>query len=118
MDTSEPSKRTRVRAYAPEFKAQVLAECSQPGASIAKVALANGLNANMIHTWRREARGPVTPAVAGAGEFVPLQLASSPVAAAVPPIRIELRQGTTSIGIAWPVEAADACATWLRALLK
>jgi transposase len=118
MDTSEPTKRTRVRAHAPEFKAQVLTECSQPGASIAKVALANGLNANMIHTWRREARGPVAPAVAGGGEFVPLQLASSPVAAAVPPIRIELRQGATSIAIAWPVEAADACATWLRALLK
>jgi len=118
MDTSEPAKRTRVRAYAPEFKARVLAECSHPGASVAKVALANGLNANMIHTWRREARGAVTPAVTGAGEFVPLQLAGSPVAAAVPPIRIELRQGATSVAIAWPVEAADACATWLRALLK
>lgn len=118
MDTSEPTKRTRVRAYAPEFKAQVLAECSQPGASVAKVALANGLNANMIHTWRRESRGAVAPAAAGAGEFVPLQLAGSPVDAAVPPIRIELRQGATSVAIAWPAQAADACATWLRALLK
>jgi transposase len=118
MDTSGPTKRTRVRAHAPEFKAQVLAECSRPGASIAKVALANGLNANMIHTWRREARGAAAPAVAGGGEFVPLQLASSPVVAAVPPIRIELRQGATSVAIAWPVEAADACAACLRALLK
>ena len=118
MDTSEPTKRTRVRAYAPEFKAQVLAECSQPGASIAKVARVNGLNANMLHTWRREARGAVPPVVPGAGEFVPLQLASSPVAAAVPPIRIELHQGATTVAIAWPVEAADACGTWLRALLK
>jgi transposase len=118
MDTSEPTKRTRVRAYAPEFKAQVLAECSQPGASIAKVARVNGLNANMIHTWRREARDRVAPAVAGGGEFVPLQLASSPVAAAVPPIRIELRQGATTVAIAWPVEAVDSCATWLRAPLR
>lgn len=118
MDTSEPIKRTRVRAYAPQFKAQVLAECSQPGASVAGVALANGLNANMIHTWRREARGAVTPEVPGAGEFVPLQLAGSPVVAAVPPIRIELRQGATSVAIAWPVEAADACAACLRTLLK
>jgi transposase len=89
MDTSEPTKRTRVRAYAPQFKAQVLAECSQPGASVAKVALANGLNANMIHTWRRQARDAVAPAMCGAGAFVPLQLAGSPVDAAVPPIRIE-----------------------------
>jgi len=119
MDTSEPTKRTRVRAYAPEFKTKVLAECSRPGASIAKVALAYGLNANMIHTWRRDARGAVAPALAGAGEFVPLQLAGSAVgAAALPPIRIELRQGATSVAIAWPVEAADACASLLRALLK
>lgn len=118
MDTRGPIKRTRVRAYAPQFKAQVLAECSQPGASVARVALANGLNANMVHTWRREARVAVNPAVPGAGEFVPLQLAGSPAGAAVPPIRIELRQGATSLAIAWPVEAADACAACLRALLK
>jgi transposase len=118
MDTSEPIKRTRVRAYAPEFKAQVLAECSRLGASVAKVALAHGLNANMIHTWRREARGAVPAAAPGAGEFVPLQLAGSPVGTPVAPIRIELRQGATSVALAWPVEAADACAAWLRALLK
>lgn len=118
MDTSEPTKRTRVRAYSLEFKARVLAECSQPGTSVAKVALAHGLNANMIHTWRREARGAVRPAAAGGGEFVPLQLAGSPVGAAVPPIRIELRQGATSVAVAWPAQAADACAAWLRALLK
>ncbi len=118
MDTSKPTKRTRVRAYAPEFKAQVLAECSQVGASIAKVALARGLNANMIHTWRRDARVAAASALPGAGEFVPLQLASSPIGAAVPPIRIELRRGATSVAIAWPAEAADACATWMRELLK
>lgn len=120
MDTSKPTKRTRVRAYAPQFKAQVLAECAQPGASVAKVALANGLNANMVHTWRRESRGAVAAAVpgVGVGEFVQLPLASSPLAAPASPIRIELRQGATSVAIAWPVEAADACAAWLRTLLK
>lgn len=118
MDTSEPTKRTRVRAYAPEFKARVLTECSRPGTSVAKVALANGLNANMIHTGRREARGSGVPEAPGSGEFVPLQLAGAPVGAPVPPIRIELRQGATSVAIAWPVEAADACAAWLRTLLK
>ncbi len=98
MDTSEATKRTRARAYAPELKAKVLAGCSRPGASIAKVALAHGLNANMIHALRRDARGAAAPALAGVGEFVPLQLAGSAVgAAAVPSIRIELRQGATSV---------------------
>jgi transposase len=65
MDTSEPTKRTRVRAYGQEFEARVLAECQQPGASVAKVALAHGLNAKKIHTWRRELRAPVArPVVA------------------------------------------------------
>jgi transposase-like protein len=40
MDTSEPIKRTRVRAYVQDFKARVVAECEQPGASVSKVALA------------------------------------------------------------------------------
>jgi len=32
-----------------EFKAQVLAECQQPGASVAAIALANGLN--LLRKW-------------------------------------------------------------------
>lgn len=118
MDTKEPIKRTRVRAYGPDFKARVVAECEQPGTSVAKVALAHGLNANMIHTWRRELRGVVACPVDGAGEFVPLPLASAPAAVATAPIRIELRRGAMSASIAWPVEAAGACGVWLRELLK
>lgn len=118
MDTSEPTKRTRVRAYGQEFKARVVAESQQPGASVAKVALAHGLNANMIHTWRRELRGPVANPAEGGGEFVALRLASAPVPAAAAPIRIELRRGAMSASIAWPVEAGGACGAWLRELLK
>lgn len=118
MDTSEPIKRTRVRAYGQEFKARVVAECQQPGASVAKVALAHGLNANMIHTWRRELGGAVACPATGGGEFVPLPLASVPVPVDQAPIRIELRRGATSVSVAWPVGAAGACAAWLRELLK
>jgi len=118
MDTREPTKRTRVRAYAPEFKAQVLAECAQPGASVAKVALANRLNTNMIHTWRREARDTKMNSVPGGGEFVPVPLPPVPATSIAAPIRIEMRQGATSVSIAWPVEAAGACGAWLRELLK
>jgi transposase len=34
-----------------EFKAQVLAACRQPGASVAAVALAHGLNVNLVRKW-------------------------------------------------------------------
>lgn len=115
MDTIETKKRTRVRAYPAEFKARLIAECQQPGTSVAQVALANGINANMLHTWRREAKGNAAPAVRP--EFVSVPLAA-PAAAAATPIRIELRHGATSVAVAWPTEAADTCAAWLRELLR
>jgi transposase len=118
MDTIETKKRTRVRAYPAEFKAQLVAECEQPGASVAKVALAHGLNANMLHTWRRDVRGSVADRRSGAQpEFVSLPV-PSPIAPATAPIRIELRRGAISVAVSWPTDAADACAAWLRELLR
>ncbi len=40
------------RRHAAEFKAQVLADCDEPGASISGVALSHGLNANLLRQWR------------------------------------------------------------------
>jgi transposase-like protein len=39
------------RIHTPEFKASVLAACRQPGASVAAVAMANGVNANVVRKW-------------------------------------------------------------------
>jgi transposase len=36
--------RSNRRVHSSEFKAQVLGECKQPGASVAAVAIAHGLN--------------------------------------------------------------------------
>jgi transposase len=41
--TSRPSSRRRYNA---ELKAQVMAQCDAPGASLAKVAMSHGINAN------------------------------------------------------------------------
>jgi transposase len=49
---SKETPRAR-RVHSAEIKLKVLAECSQPGASVAAVALAHGLNANVVHKWRR-----------------------------------------------------------------
>jgi transposase len=46
-----PNSRPR-RVHSAEFKAAVLAACNDPGASIAGVALAHGLNANLVRKWR------------------------------------------------------------------
>ncbi len=37
------------RSYSKSFKAQIVQECVQPGASIATVALSHSLNANLVH---------------------------------------------------------------------
>jgi transposase-like protein len=45
--------RPQRRSYSKSFKAQVIHECSQPGASIANIALSHSLNANLVHKWIR-----------------------------------------------------------------
>jgi transposase len=40
------------RRHSAEFKAKVLAACDEPCASISGVALAHGLNANLVRKWR------------------------------------------------------------------
>ena len=50
------SKSAPRRQHSAELKAEVLAACDEPGASISAVALARGLNANLVRKWR-EGRG-------------------------------------------------------------
>lgn len=114
--------RRRRRTHSPEFKAQVVAACSVPGVSIAAVALAYGINANLGRRWALEAEqrgssGPVkasTNAVAAA--FVPVQLPPNQTAPA--DIRVELRKGPMAISVSWPCAAASECAAWMRELLR
>jgi transposase len=44
------------RRYSDELKAEVMAECDAAVASLAKVAIAPGINANLVHRWRQLAR--------------------------------------------------------------
>ena len=40
----------------PELKAAIVAECLVPGASVAAVALAHGVNANLVRKWIEKSR--------------------------------------------------------------
>jgi transposase len=109
------------RRYSAQLKAQVLAECDVDGASVARVAMARGINANVVHRWRQQSRASSAPkatAVLGAGEFVPIAMAGMPAKTTPSDIRIELRRGTTAMSITWPIEASSACASWMRELLR
>ena len=41
------------RRHSREFKVEVLRACLEPGASVAGIALARGVNANLVHRWLR-----------------------------------------------------------------
>ena len=42
--------------YPPEFKQRLVAASCEPGVSISKVALENGINANLLFKWRQHWR--------------------------------------------------------------
>lgn len=56
------------RRHTAEFKAAVIEECLKPGVSIAAVALAHSLNANMLRKWviAAEHKGMTLPPAAAA----------------------------------------------------
>ena len=124
MEIHKPS---RHRRYHPEeFKKAVIEACSEAGASVAGIAMANGVNANQVRRWMRE-RGiepptqrvpmPIIEAAPGmAPAFVQLPLA--PVESALRDIRIEIRRGNAAIKVDWPVQASGDCAAWLRDWLR
>ncbi|WP_139819588.1 transposase [Escherichia coli] len=47
-----PGRRKGCPNYPPEFKQQLVAASCEPGISISKLALENGINANLLFKWR------------------------------------------------------------------
>jgi len=60
---------TRRLQRSPELKLKIVQETLAPGASVARVARARGVNANQVFAWRRQYRQgllkPVNPATPG-----------------------------------------------------
>lgn len=118
------------RRHSAELKMEVVNACSEPGASVAGVALSFGLNANLVRQWlrgrgfKRTGAALAEPVAATrAQRFVPLAL---PAAVAAKPeacspagdIRVEVRRGSLQVNVSWPQSAGAECAGWLRELLR
>ena len=114
----------------------MVAASSAPGASVAGVAQAFGVNDNLVHQWRRgrgfaidpRSTAPTSPSTP---EFISLAMpAESPVPEGAPipsapviptaaeKIQLEFRRGALAVSVAWPMSAAADCAAWLRELLR
>ncbi|MEY2873108.1 MAG: hypothetical protein RLZZ373_479 [Pseudomonadota bacterium] len=124
------------RRHSDELKAKVLAACDEPGASISGVALAHGLNTNLVRKWRsgrgvKRAGRAITPAAtpSATAEFVAIEMPAPPKLAAraateanvavpigEPLIQIELRRGPLHLNVRWPTAAAEDCRAWLSEL--
>lgn len=127
-EISRYSTRRTHRTYKPEFKAQLVAACQQPGASIAALAVQHGMNANVLHRWLKEhqhnGRHQLTsmPAIATSPSqtpsFIPLALPAAPPVANAQEVKVELCKGSLSMVVTWPLNAAADFATWTVAILK
>jgi len=116
MEVERSRKRRR---YGAELKSQILSECDAPNASVAKVAMSHGINANIVHGWRKLARGGAAAIDLLQREFVPVAVAATPdVRAHDERIEVELRRGALTMKIVWPMSAAADLAVWTRELLR
>jgi transposase len=119
-----------------------MAQCQEPGASVAAVALAHGLNINLVRKWlvgrgikRTGLAAPRTtsnleprtdaPPLA-ALQFVPVKLTSAAngtaasndgMSADPSDIHIVLSRGGTQLSVRWPSSQAASCAAWLGELV-
>jgi transposase len=113
-------KVVRRRRHGDDLKAQMLSECEMPGASVAKVAMAHGINANVVHRWRQLVREGAQATVAKPSGFVPVAIAAPTTlpTANCRYIEVELRRGAVMMKVIWPISAAADFAAWTRELLR
>jgi transposase-like protein len=106
------------RRHSEEFKARVIELARRLGVSTAAVALSNGLNADMLRRWVREAGECVLSSAhkdtVAAPAFVQLPMPPAP-APAPSRISVEIRRGSTTVQAELPLDARSAA--WLREVL-
>ncbi|MFM6991805.1 MAG: transposase [Rhodoferax sp.] len=125
MEQFANGSRPRRREYSKAFKAQVMGECAQPGASVGGVALSHGLHSNMVHRWLREARLAQTFTAQLSADapapFIALPLPdgmsaltpSTPAASTL--VQVRLQRGDLVVSLSCPV---GDCAALLREVLR
>ncbi len=124
----------RRRRYTAEYKRDLAIQCLQPHVSIASIALAKGLNANLLRRWVEEykERGASVPVqsflmtsspTTRQAAFVELHPSldgdegRQPGTVAPTRITVELPSSQGPVRLHWPPEHADRLAICLKVLL-
>jgi len=121
-DVKLPAKRKRGR-YSNEFKRELVKACEAPGISTASVALANGVNANLLRRWvsefrdasRRQVRYSKDVFLNDNPEFVRLESGVRDISAPSSSIELVLQRGEIRVVVSG---SGSECAEFVRALFK
>ena len=120
MSNCSPSGFTLKEVARPQVKALVLTECASLGASAAKVGVAHGINANIVHRWLKDLRqaegsgAAQSPASQADLSSAPMQLlpvatlagaSQASVPASSQSIKLNLRRGAITMEPHWPTSA-------------
>ena len=100
-------------SYPKPFKAQVVQECLQPGATVSSVAIRHGINANVIRKWLPLYRDQLPAALPA---FVPARV--TPKRPAEAAVIIVLPLGAQSVTVKWPASDPEGCARFVRGLAQ
>ena len=96
------------RTHSLEFKQSAVEASREPGASIAGVAMAHGINANQLHKWRRQLSGGLTSVAVSAPSLIPVTVIPDEAARSSaddsPPGRIEIELGRARISLSGRVD--------------
>ena len=92
-------KRDGRSIYDEQAKRELILACREPGASLAKVARACGVNANQLASWVRQYERSVAQSSSPGGEiveaqassFVPVRIEATEQAAAEPVVNLQAR---------------------------
>jgi transposase-like protein len=114
----------------------MVAQCMQDDVSLASLAVEHGMNPNVLHRWvteheryghhilsdddrQEQSLTPlVVPTPHSATRFLPVPLSPSQSPAGNEIIRLEVKRGTTTVCVSWPVSAAAQCADLMREWLR
>ena len=134
MEINLPPQGRRRGRYSDEFKAGLIEACRQPGVSTAAVALANGINANLLRRWVTQAQGGEAVDQGGPDDtasvdddrqaaFVQIAKAASSASPVMSPtsppsVRIEVRRGELAVTLDWPLSHVSECAALLGTVLR